>query len=99
LRSYATEASLTHVRRRVAIPDGDIATVTLNRPDRLNALDKAMWQRLAAIMAEIAGDDAVRCVILRGAGRFRRRCRCDRVRRERDTPAKAAPMQRSWAPP
>jgi enoyl-CoA hydratase/carnithine racemase len=48
--------------------EGDIATVTLNRPDRLNAMDKAMWQRLAAVMAEIAADSAMRCVILRGAG-------------------------------
>jgi enoyl-CoA hydratase/carnithine racemase len=29
---------------------GDIATVTLNRPERLNALDLAMWQALGAAM-------------------------------------------------
>lgn len=71
--------------------DGDIATVTLNRPDRLNALDKAMWQRLAAIMAEIAGDDAVRCVVLRGAGpAFGAGADVAEFASERDTPAKAA---------
>lgn len=71
--------------------DGDIATVTLNRPDRLNALDKAMWQRLAAIMAEIAGDGAIRCAILRGAGpAFGAGADVAEFATERDTPAKAA---------
>jgi len=71
--------------------DGDIATVTLNRPDRLNALDKAMWQRLAAIMAEVAADGAIRCVILRGAGTaFGAGADVAEFASERDTPAKAA---------
>jgi enoyl-CoA hydratase/carnithine racemase len=71
--------------------DGDIATVTLNRPDRLNALDKAMWQRLTAIMTEIAADAAVRCAILRGAGAaFGAGADVAEFATERDTPAKAA---------
>ena len=71
--------------------EGDIATVTLNRPDRLNALDKAMWQRLAAIMAEVSGDAAVRCVIVRGAGlAFGAGADVGEFATERDTPAKAA---------
>ena len=71
--------------------EGDIATVTLNRPDRLNALDKAMWQRLAAIMAEVAADGAIRCVILRGAGAaFGAGADVAEFASERDTPAKAA---------
>jgi enoyl-CoA hydratase/carnithine racemase len=71
--------------------DGDIATVTLNRPDRLNALDRAMWQRLAAIMAEVAADGAIRCVILRGAGAaFGAGADVAEFASERDTPAKAA---------
>ena len=48
--------------------DGAIATVTLNNPDRLNALTKAMWSALGTIMRELAADDALRCVVLRGAG-------------------------------
>jgi enoyl-CoA hydratase len=48
--------------------DGSIATVTLNRPDKLNALTKPMWQRLGAVMRELSADDALRCVVLRGAG-------------------------------
>ncbi|WP_298828601.1 enoyl-CoA hydratase-related protein [uncultured Piscinibacter sp.] len=48
--------------------DGAIATVTLNRPDKLNALTKPMWRRLAQLMRELSADDGVRCVVLRGAG-------------------------------
>jgi enoyl-CoA hydratase/carnithine racemase len=48
--------------------DGAIATVTLNRPERLNALDKAMWSRLGSAMQELDGDDSLRCIVLRGAG-------------------------------
>ncbi|MGH8640548.1 MAG: enoyl-CoA hydratase/isomerase family protein, partial [Burkholderiales bacterium] len=48
--------------------DGAIATVALNNPERLNALNKAMWQRLGAAMRELSADDALRCVVVRGAG-------------------------------
>jgi enoyl-CoA hydratase/carnithine racemase len=47
---------------------GAIATVTLNRPQRLNALDRAMWEQLAAAMDTLSAQDEVRCVVLRGAG-------------------------------
>ena len=48
--------------------DGVIATVTLNNPERLNALNKAMWARLGEIMRELSADDVLRCVVVRGAG-------------------------------
>jgi enoyl-CoA hydratase/carnithine racemase len=48
--------------------EGAIATVTLNKPDKLNALDKAMWLQLGAAMRALDADDAVRCIVLRGAG-------------------------------
>ena len=48
--------------------DGAIATVVLNRPEKLNALNRAMWAGLARAMAEVAADDDLRCVVLRGAG-------------------------------
>lgn len=47
---------------------GGVATVILNRPDRMNALSLAMWRGLAAAFAELSADASVRCVILRGAG-------------------------------
>lgn len=48
--------------------DGEIATVTLSNPDKLNAITVAMWRELARVMNELSGDDALRCVVLRGAG-------------------------------
>ena len=48
--------------------DGDIATVILFNPDKLNALNAMMWRRLREVMATLAADDSLRCVILRGEG-------------------------------
>jgi enoyl-CoA hydratase/carnithine racemase len=48
--------------------DGDIATVTLNRPQRLNALNRAMWEGLGACLRELSADGGLRCIVLRGAG-------------------------------
>lgn len=48
--------------------DNTVATVALNNPQRLNALNKPMWARLGEVMRELSADDALRCVVLRGAG-------------------------------
>ncbi|MDB5858274.1 MAG: enoyl-CoA hydratase [Ramlibacter sp.] len=45
-----------------------IATVTLNKPDKMNALDLGMWRQLAETFQSLSGDDTVRCIVLRGAG-------------------------------
>ncbi len=47
---------------------GDIATVALNNSDKLNALTVAMWRELARVMRGLSADDALRCIVLRGAG-------------------------------
>jgi enoyl-CoA hydratase/carnithine racemase len=47
---------------------GDVATLTLNRPDKRNALDLDMWRALAQAMRSVSADGAVRCVVLTGAG-------------------------------
>ena len=47
---------------------GPIATVVLNRPAKLNALTKAMWQALGTAIDALSADGSLRCVILRGAG-------------------------------
>lgn len=47
---------------------GPIATVVLNRPDKLNAMNKPMWLALACAMDTLSADDGIRCVIVRGAG-------------------------------
>jgi len=48
--------------------DGGIAVVTLNRPQKLNALTKPMWGRLGETMRALSVDDELRCIVLRGAG-------------------------------
>ena len=48
--------------------DGGIATVVLNRPQKLNALTRAMWGELGDVVNALSGDDGLRCIILRGAG-------------------------------
>lgn len=49
--------------------DGPIATITLDRPDRLNAFTGRMMQEMISAFDEIDADDAVRSVIVTGAGR------------------------------
>ncbi|MGH8641245.1 MAG: enoyl-CoA hydratase/isomerase family protein [Burkholderiales bacterium] len=49
--------------------DSSIATLTLDRPDRLNAMADPMWAELHEHLAKIAVDDMIRAVILTGAGR------------------------------
>jgi len=46
-----------------------VATLTLNRPESLNTLDFAMMEALIARTAELAADESVRVVVVRGAGR------------------------------
>lgn len=46
-----------------------VAVVTLNRPDRLNALNRELIEALPDQLADLAADQAVRCVVLTGAGR------------------------------
>lgn len=48
--------------------DGPVATVALSNPGKRNALTVAMWRELAAVVAQLSADDALRCVVLRGAG-------------------------------
>ncbi len=46
-----------------------VRTITLNRPERLNAANPALADELPAALHEAAADDAVRVVVLTGAGR------------------------------
>jgi len=51
------------------IRDGQIAVVTLNRPERLNALTNAHYQRITQLIWNAEKDEAVRAIVFRGAGR------------------------------
>ena len=53
---------------RYAVDDG-VATLTLHRPDRLNAVNSAMLSEIVAALDAADGDDAVRALIVTGAGR------------------------------
>lgn len=48
--------------------DGAIGIVSLNRPDRMNALNLPMWRGLAEAFEAAATDSAIAAVVLRGAG-------------------------------
>ena len=48
---------------------GNVAIVTLNRPDKLNALTDEMYRRVTELFTEFRTDDKVRAVVVTGAGR------------------------------
>ena len=54
---------------RFELDDHGVATLTLDRPDKLNAFSGAMGEALAAAYRRCDEDDAVRAVVLTGAGR------------------------------
>ena len=49
--------------------DGPIATITLNRPAKLNAYSEIMVHEMLLALADARDDDAIRVVILTAAGR------------------------------
>ncbi|MGV7246539.1 enoyl-CoA hydratase/isomerase family protein [Caballeronia sp. M23-90] len=57
-----TEASIRVER------DETIATVVIDRPEKLNAMTKPLWQALGETINTLSADDTLRCIILRGAG-------------------------------
>jgi enoyl-CoA hydratase/carnithine racemase len=49
---------------------GAIATLLLNRAEKRNALDLDMWSRLPDLVLDVADDDALKVLVVRGAGRL-----------------------------
>jgi enoyl-CoA hydratase len=47
---------------------GTIASIVLNRPEKLNAMTKAMWGALGDALCALSDDESVRCIVVRGAG-------------------------------
>lgn len=50
------------------VADG-VATLTLNRPDKLNSFNTRMHGEIADALQKVRNDDAIRCLLLTGAGR------------------------------
>ena len=48
--------------------EGSIVTLTINRPDKLNAMTKPLWRELGESFEQLSDDDSVRCIVIRGAG-------------------------------
>ena len=58
------------VQSRIIVErDAGIASLTFNRPERLNAMTIETWQLMGRHLAELSKDRAVRCLVLAGAGR------------------------------
>jgi enoyl-CoA hydratase/carnithine racemase len=72
--------------------DGAIATVTINNPDRLNAISMAMWARIGEVMSALSAEDDLRCIVVRGAGgkAFAAGADISNFETERGTPEQAA---------
>jgi enoyl-CoA hydratase/carnithine racemase len=51
------------------VKENHMATVTLNRPERRNALNRQMLKELVEALEDISNDDEIRVVILTGAGK------------------------------
>ncbi|HEX4902015.1 MAG TPA: crotonase/enoyl-CoA hydratase family protein [Acidimicrobiales bacterium] len=66
MTSAPSAAAPEHIRYDV---DGGVATITLHRPDRLNAFTVRMQKEMVAAFDEIDADDRVRAVVVTGAGR------------------------------
>lgn len=51
---------------RLAV-SGAVATVTLDAPDKLNAISVAMWSELRRVFESFVDDDAIGCIVVRGS--------------------------------
>ncbi len=50
-------------------PFPKVATITLNRPEKLNALSRPLLAEFEEALADVGKDDNIRVVIIKGAGR------------------------------
>ena len=48
---------------------GPVATITLNRPDRLNAMTEELIAAVLVLLEQVSADEAIRVLVLTGAGR------------------------------
>jgi enoyl-CoA hydratase/carnithine racemase len=60
--------NLSQTPKLQLVSDSEIAWIIADNPPRMNALTAEMWKALPHLLAEAEGDDAIRVVVLRGAG-------------------------------
>jgi len=68
--------------KMIAEKDGAIGWITFNNPQRRNAVSMAMWEALGDIVSDYEKDDAIRVIVLKGAGT------------RRSSPARTSPSSR-----
>jgi enoyl-CoA hydratase/carnithine racemase len=49
--------------------DGPVAVLTMNRPEKLNAMSRRFWPEMREVVAYVAADDDVRVLVITGAGK------------------------------
>jgi len=69
LGSNTKREGLVNLRDILYEVEDGVARITLNKPDKLNALSWGSWAEIETVMEDLNGDDAVRCVVITGAGR------------------------------
>jgi enoyl-CoA hydratase/carnithine racemase len=69
VRRHGKFSQVSEDRVRVQISASGVATVTMARPDKHNALDQAMFEGLMDAAAQLAEDTSVRAVVLHGEGK------------------------------
>lgn len=77
---------------RVDRPCDGVAVVVLDRPERLNAIDEALFEALPAVFDELGGEADVRAVVLTGAGRGF----CSGLDLQADPPPSELAAARTW---
>jgi enoyl-CoA hydratase/carnithine racemase len=65
----AVPAAFTEQEQVLVERDGPVARVTLNRPDRYNALSLDLMEELRAVLERLGGDPATQVIVLAGSGR------------------------------
>ena len=56
--------------------DNSICIITINRPDKLNALNKEVFNDLDTVIDDVYKNPEIRSVVITGAGNKSIRCRC-----------------------
>ncbi len=59
---------MTETSKLLMEKDGPIGWIVFNQPEKRNAVSQEMWQAMPDYVHDLASDDAIRVVILRGAG-------------------------------